>query len=559
MAITKVEAPDGSIIRVEHPADASQEQILAYAEQEFRNRRFAASLPDPGADRAEVPVQDGGSIADALGQGALFGFSDELAGLTGATIGTFDSDLGGTSFAERYKGIRDAARANAEAFASRNPGTSLAANIVGGVATGGVGAAKAGAFAAAKNAPNLAGKLRPIVQTGAVQGGLFGAGASEGDARGVAQDTLKGAAIGAATAPILPLLAGGARNAANRVLNTQTGNKQYNTYSKLLEKEAGIDTLTTGQKTGSPQIRSAESTMSETVFGARVGKQLEENRRKLQSKLMEMAGFARKDASDGLVTADSVERAGRRFTKRYEKLLKNENIDLTDDTFIDDLARVEYDHLQLIPPFQRKQISQIVDSLLDEATSGPISAERYQKIRSRLSTLSSTGTDPNIKSLYRSLKNALDDAFARQGSKGASRKAIDKEYSRYAKIRDAFEGSGSIDTSRGYLNLSSLLRKATRFGDKDFNDMLRAGQAVLGDPVPNSATASRVANMLFLGQGAGSALVGGADAGLISLGLPLGFNQFLSRGFTGSPTADKLIASGLLTAPAVSPIFGPGK
>jgi hypothetical protein len=36
MPITKVEGPDGKIIKVEHPEGASQEEILSFAEQNYK-------------------------------------------------------------------------------------------------------------------------------------------------------------------------------------------------------------------------------------------------------------------------------------------------------------------------------------------------------------------------------------------------------------------------------------------------------------------------------------------------------------------------------------------
>src|SRR5690606_36368534 len=134
--------------------------------------------------------------------------------------------------------------------------------------------------------------------------------------QGVALDTLKGAAIGAATAPILPLLAGGAANTARRVFQTVSDKPSFQNAVKLLKDKTGITTLTTGQATGSRPLRSAETTVSETVFGSSIGSRLAENRRKFQSKLLEMAGFAPEDIAPGELSSDTIERAARRFSER---------------------------------------------------------------------------------------------------------------------------------------------------------------------------------------------------------------------------------------------------
>jgi hypothetical protein len=502
----------------------------------------------------------GGSIADALGQGAFFGFSDELAGVTGAAMNTLMNAFGkgtGESFGEAYTGIRDAARENAAAFAARNPGTALTAEIVGGLTTGGFGAARAGAFQAAKNAPTLVGKLRPVVQTGAVQGGLYGAGASEGDPEQVAKDTLRGATIGGATAPILPAIAGAGRSTANRIFNTQTGNRQFQRYAQKLEDEVGIR-LTTGQKTGSEAVRSVESTVGGTLTGGRIARQIDENRRKFQGKLMRMAGFTRNDAVDGLVTADAINNATARFAKQYTKLLKGRTVSLDSDDFIDRIGDVQAKNLSMLPFEQKRQLTQIVDELFDDVTQGPVSATRYNEIRSNLGNLErSFASKPYIARLYRELKHAIDDEVADQLNLGLRKRVVDRQYNRFTKIRDTFESSASIDTARGDLPLAMLLRRAQKRGkgaDAEFTDLVRAGQAVLGDPMPNSGTPTRLINAALLGGATFDPT--GASAATI-LGLPFLGAQALSRGFTGSKAADKVIASGLLTAPALNPIFSP--
>lgn len=149
----------------------------------------------------EMDKPKNGTIADPLGKGLSFGFSDELSGALGAIVGTFDDDLEGTTFGERYRGVRDAARGNAAAFEERNPGTALTAELAGGLLTGGVGAARAGAARVAGSVPRLIG-------TGAAVGGVAGAGYSEADSAGeLAGDTLTGAGIGAVGGAVVPPLA----------------------------------------------------------------------------------------------------------------------------------------------------------------------------------------------------------------------------------------------------------------------------------------------------------------------------------------------------------------
>jgi hypothetical protein len=522
-----------------------QQKALAVAE---------AELAAKGANQ--------GSVFDPIGQGLSFGFADELAGVLGAGVNTVAGVFGGgtgESFGESYRGIRDVAREQQAAFSGRNPGTALAAEIAGGIATGGFGAARTGAFQAAKNAPTLAGRLAPIVGTGASQGAIYGAGASTGESVGdVAADTAKGAALGGATAPIIPALAGGVRAAATRASQSVTDSPAYQKALEVLRDKVGITRLTTGQQTGSRPIKSLETTFSETVFGSPIGTTMDQARKQVQSKLLRMAGFADDDIARGEVTQGAIDAAAERFSSRYNKILGGRVVNLEDDDFLDAVGLVESRHMQMMPFQQKRQITDIVSQFLDIAIDGPMSGQKYQQIRSELNRIAAAqASRPAMQSLYRDLKHALDDAFASQAGISGAKRHLDTMYNRFAKIRDTYQASGAIATSGGDLPLASLLRKASQRGkraDPEFVEIVRAAQTVLGDPTPNSATASRLANLAFLGEGGLSTALGGVDAGVIGFGLPIGSAQALSRGWTGNATVDRLIQSGLLTAPVTAPV-----
>jgi hypothetical protein len=142
-----------------------------------------------------------GSIADPLAQGATLGFADELVGAIGATVGAFDPRLRGTTFGERYTGIRDQARQQKGEFEERNPKTALAAEIGGGIMTGGLGAKRAVGTQVAKSLPKLVG-------VGAGTGAAAGLGYSDADTvGGLAADTATGAAVGGVVGGLLPPVA----------------------------------------------------------------------------------------------------------------------------------------------------------------------------------------------------------------------------------------------------------------------------------------------------------------------------------------------------------------
>lgn len=119
-----------------------------------------------------------------LVQGATFGLADEATGALEAML----TD-------KTYAQARDESRANYEAAQKANPGTYLAGDIGGGVATAfipGLGVLNAGKGA----------KLAEVAGKGALQGALGGFGRSEGDVGTQALDTITGAALGGATGAI---------------------------------------------------------------------------------------------------------------------------------------------------------------------------------------------------------------------------------------------------------------------------------------------------------------------------------------------------------------------
>lgn len=187
-----------------------------------------------------------GHIGHPLGQGATFGFADELAGIMGATFGMLPESMGGlpegTSWMDAYKGIRDQARTDTKSFEARNPGTAFASELAGGLTSGGLGMAKTLGHGMVKHAPKFygsmanrfigprAGKVAESTAkwlyptgAGAGVGAVAGAGYSEGETpQEVMSDSGTGALIGGA----IPGIGGPiARGVTNKTRDSRTLNK----------------------------------------------------------------------------------------------------------------------------------------------------------------------------------------------------------------------------------------------------------------------------------------------------------------------------------------------
>lgn len=208
----EVELPDGTIL--EFPQGTSQD-VMRNAIMSMQGQSQPQQAPQPApmqpatpqqasqnprqAQRAGVfandpqqqkmsPLQRADAFMHGAAQGLTFGFADEIeAGLSAAT------GLGG-DFGD-YQGNLEAIRKRISDYRANAPGTMMAGEIPGMIAsaigTGGVSALARGGGTAAR--------MGAAAADGAIYGGLYGAGTSEGDKLA---DGAKSAAIGAAMGPI---------------------------------------------------------------------------------------------------------------------------------------------------------------------------------------------------------------------------------------------------------------------------------------------------------------------------------------------------------------------
>ena len=150
----------------------------AYAEFEAMPK----DAPDPSLG------EQAAGLAATVGGGATLGFLDELAG-AGGFLGSLMP--GGRSPTEGYVASRDAVRELQDLSAQQNPWLSLAGEMGGGALTGGLGLK-----AVQKAAPALS-KLKQLATTGAIEGGIAGAGGAE-EVSDVPINALIGAGLGGA-------------------------------------------------------------------------------------------------------------------------------------------------------------------------------------------------------------------------------------------------------------------------------------------------------------------------------------------------------------------------
>lgn len=150
------------------------------------------------------------SILDPIMQGATLGFSDEIMGGLGGVIST----AAGQGFEPGYQKLRDATRQSLDVYRQRNPGKALAGEVAGSLATAAIPVGGAVAEGA-----NLGARILNGIKTGALFGGIYGAGSADGGVADRAAGATEGAIAGGMTGAVLPMAAAGARFIGKPVIN----------------------------------------------------------------------------------------------------------------------------------------------------------------------------------------------------------------------------------------------------------------------------------------------------------------------------------------------------
>lgn len=182
-------------------------------------RRGLLTLPQEERSAGEFAK----GVIDQVGQGLTFNLSDELgAGIAAAVAAAQDERPFMEAIGPIFTDIVGSVREEQSQFARENPGTALAANIVGGLATGGVGAGRVAARNAAREA------LEGTARTSARReiGQQAGLGAAEGLVAGAAgeeniEDAVTSGLVGAAVGGGL----GGGIGAGVRGLRNRAANR----------------------------------------------------------------------------------------------------------------------------------------------------------------------------------------------------------------------------------------------------------------------------------------------------------------------------------------------
>lgn len=522
MAKYRITGPDGATYEVTAPDDASEQDVLSYAQSQFggqQQRQPPEAKPDRSAAETALRMANLGakgfndSIAETVG-----GIPDLVArgmrtvGLPAPEEGYYANKLkqglnwvGQTFERPVYEalgidtGPQQAEGAVEKAIYGGGRGIGDAASI----------AVPAAAVANASKAGTLTNRVASVLSS---QPGMQVASGAVGGAVGEATDN---PLLGTAAAFAVPLAVGAARTAISPVSRNLTAEQR-----RLVEvaQQEGIP-LTPGQQTGSKGLQLTESVFNRLPMTSGPSEaQREVQRQAFNRAVLKRAGIDADNASPE-VLAEAQRRLGGLFND-----LSSRNAVAVDDELRSALDTIRAQYQRNLTPDIRGIVDAYVDDILNNGDE--IAGQTYQKARSAMGLRAKTATDPELSNTLKSLRNALDEAARRSISPddALAWDAARKQYASLKTIERAMQ-SGTPTAIAGNI-APTQLQQAVRQGRSDYargggdlNDLARLGNAFVRDNIPDSGTAQRnyIQNMLTLGGAGGVGLAAGADPTIMAL------------------------------------------
>lgn len=368
---------------------------------------------------------------------------------------------------------------------------------------------------------------RPVAQTLAAAPGMQTGAATA--ASGVTQGVLE---AGAGPMLALPLgMAAGAYPAfrPGSLFSNVGGDIRAANIAAMTE--AGIPT-TPGQVSGNPSAQTFESVMRYLPTTAPTVARVEDQQmRAFTRNVLNRAGI-----DSDVATPEVLSKARQGFRQQYNALEEATPF-RGDEQLFADLAGIEQNYVrgfqEFAPAWERMR-----DTVLDYAAGRRGDGLDYHRLQSRISeeiARASRSDAPSAgywQQALQGLQKAIGDTMERSAGSPELRSAwndVNRRYAIFSRIEDTMARAGQDKLNTGFIPPQQLaaverVRNPQRWveGGDDFTEFVRAGAAVLPDPIPNSGTAQRsFAQDLLTGgrRGAPVAAAGGAAqaAGLAAL------------------------------------------
>lgn len=458
-----------------------------------------------------MTVTKAGTLARQLMQGASFGAGDEISDVIGALIA---SKATGQNAYDLLQQARQMSKDELSQDYKNNPNGSLAANLIGGMATGGtekkIVQALLGSLTGAASADdNLQSRLG-----GAASGAVFGLGGS-----------YLPSAISRVTKGASDLISPSAQQAAQKL------------------KQMGI-TPRLSQLMDSKFLSAIDTAISKVPFSG--AKQSQDAQRK---------AFTKQLASTFGIDADTIDqgvlaKAKDELSSAYKDLLANKVIKLNRPEFAQNLAQKIDDFAVATgdPAWSetlQNRILKTIDSNIDKT--GGLTGESYQALRSVLKDASKTNAKARdlVNFLDETVRNSAEQDIAQPLSK------IDEKY-RNMKIAEKLFGqlqnSESIRPETVYNAAKSSIPNLAYGAGGKMGDLAHLGRQ-LKPTIPDSGTATQLMGMGALAGAGGAAYFepSVAAGALGTIGAAKGLNKLMTSKYLqeGASPAAQGFASGI--------------
>ena len=447
-----------------------------------------------------------------MGQGATFGFADELSGAVDAA----GAGLSGGDMGQAYTQGRDQSRSINDQAQQQFPKAYMGGQLAGAVPTAAV---PVGGLLRGATVGSTIGRSAGL---GATMGATQGAGEAP-DMASVPAHAAEGAKWGGIVGAGVPAGVAG----LGRLVSPFRTPSARQPAIEALQRE-GVD-LTAGQATGSKPLQWMESTLGDLPgSGGRASEMMERQRQQLMAAALKRMG---EDAP--LATPDVMSGARDRIVSQFNDLASRNNLRY-DQQFGQDIAKAVNSYDNVLSSQQKEIVQNYVNDIAQQP--GGLTGKVYQETRSRLSRQANAikDTDPPLSETLRGIRDALDSAMERSvapADAGAWAQTRG-QYGNMKTIERALSGAGE-NTAQGAVSPAQLRtavslqnRGAYVRGDGDLAELARSGEAVL-KPLPQSGTAPRAFMQSLAGAlgGAGGALVSGSPmvggaAALAGLAVP---------------------------------------
>jgi len=270
-------------------------------------------------------------------------------------------------------------------------------------------------------------------------------------------------------------------------------------------ERAGVP-VSPGQRSGAPLTQTMESVMKYLPPSApRSARFMDDQHRAYTQALLRYAGINADTA-----TPDVLSTAQRRFGDIYNNLEQSTVLRGPDEGMIDDLVRAEQIVGQGAPQNIRDSFIGYRDAILNWASGTPRQGQTFKGLAEDLNAeirkaerSNEPGSVKNMQALV-TLRNALFGLVERQASPELANawRQTNREYAIFKAIEDAMLDPSQMTLNTGFINPRKIGNIQMKLrsnewtqGDESadsFTNLVKAGAALIPDPIPNSGTAQRM-------------------------------------------------------------------